>query len=110
MKESVFQTKVVDYFKSRGAWVFNVMGGSFQRSGIPDLLIVDEGNMYGLELKTDIGRPSELQKYNIREIRKAGGYSFILRPRDWEVFKQWIEDDIRPNTVKDSLEFGEWIK
>lgn len=43
---------------------------------------------HGIELKTDVGTPSKLQLYNIRKIKDSGGQAYILRPKDFEAWKE----------------------
>ena len=42
-----------------------------------------------MELKTDIGVASALQKYNINQINMMGGISIVLRPCMWDDFKKY---------------------
>lgn len=91
MRESAFQAKVVRYLRTKGAYVLNVAGGSQVPKGTPDLLVCYKGRFMALELKTDTGRTTALQKEKICEIRKADGYSRVLRPSEWESFKEELE-------------------
>ena len=52
-------------------WHFNVWGGGFQTSGIPDLIICVRGVFVAAELKSDDGKPSDLQKINIAKINET---------------------------------------
>ena len=90
MREAQFQAKVIQWFKNQGAYVINQWGGPYTRAGIPDLTICYEGTFIALELKTETGKPTELQLYHIREINKAGGYARILRPSEFEEFKKEV--------------------
>ena len=54
-------------------------GGTFQRSGIPDIIGCYHGRFFALELKAEKGKPSELQLYNIKKINEAGGIALIVR-------------------------------
>jgi len=77
MREQQIQAKIQKYLQGQGYYVVNVMKAS--RSGVPDLLVCIEGTFVGLEVKTDIGRPTELQKYNIAQINDAGGIAGVVR-------------------------------
>ena len=92
MLERNFQAKVIKYIVRRGGYVLNVAGGTQIPKGTPDLLVCWRGRFFALELKTDTGKTTELQKDKICEIRKAGGYARVLRPSDWESFKKELED------------------
>jgi Holliday junction resolvase len=90
-EEKQFENKIKDYLRSRGAWVFKVAGGGFQRSGIPDLLCCLNGKFLAIEVKAERGKPSDLQLWNIEKIRQSGGVACVLYPHQWEEFKDMIE-------------------
>lgn len=90
--EKLFEQKVKKFLKDEGCWFLKTWGGGFQRDGIPDLLVCCDGVFMAIELKAPKGVPSELQKWNIREIQKAGGYGFILYPDQFETFKMVVQD------------------
>lgn len=92
MKESTFQKNVVKYIKSLpNTWVTVIWGGGFQRAGIPDILCCINGHFVALELKTEIGKASKIQEYNIRCIKEANGTALILRPSQFDEFKKLVE-------------------
>lgn len=66
----------------RGAWVLKTWSNGVQRSGVPDLIVCYKGYFLGLEIKAKNGRASELQKWNIDGIKKAGGVGMIVYPAD----------------------------
>lgn len=77
MKESVYQTKVKNYCKKRGAYVENIWGGGFQSAGIPDLIGCYRGIFFGIELKVGKNKPSALQKAKNHLINDAGGVAIV---------------------------------
>lgn len=89
--EKKFETKVKKYLKSKGAYIVKHHGGYYSARGVPDLLVCYRGLFIALELKSEKGKLSELQRYNIREISKAGGIATVLYPKDFEEFKGFIE-------------------
>lgn len=92
--EKNFENRVKKYLNEKGAYVIKYWGGgNFTRSGVPDLLVCYQGRFLGLEIKAENGKPSELQLHHLEQIRKAGGYAFILRPSDFNDFKEWLEND-----------------
>lgn len=101
--EKQFEKKVrvwlKETFKGR-QWHFKVFGNAFQESGIPDLLGCVNGRLIGLEIKSDTGKPSDLQLYKIELINKAGGYARVVNPSNWESVKN---DLIKINQ-------GEWVE
>lgn len=89
MKENVFQKHVTDFLKTQNVWFLKYWGGAqFTRSGVPDILACIDGVFHGIELKTNTGTASKLQLYNIRKIKDAGGQAYILRPKDFESWKE----------------------
>ena len=96
MTESQFQQKVIQFLKSIGAYEVKVWGGGFQKAGIPDLLVCYHGKFIGIELKTDKGNASVLQKYNIAKIQEAEGIGIILRARTFKKFRyEILREDIK---------------
>lgn len=90
-EEKNFENRLKSYLRSKGAYVVKIWGGGFQVSGIPDLIVCYKGNFIAIEVKAEKGIVSELQKSHIRQIQKAEGYGFILRPSDFEKFKEIFE-------------------
>ncbi|HBF4441490.1 TPA: VRR-NUC domain-containing protein [Clostridioides difficile] len=89
--EKQFENKVKKFLKEQGCWFIKYWGGSaYTKSGIPDLLVCCGGKFIGIEVKGEKGKASELQKYNIKEIEKAGGIGIILYPKDFDRFKKMI--------------------
>lgn len=58
--------------------------------GIPDLIICLNGLFVAVELKKEDGKPSALQLYNIEQIKKSNGQAIILKPSQFEKFKQKV--------------------
>ncbi len=89
--EKNFENKVKKFLKDQGCWFVKYWaGGEFTKAGIPDLLICCNGYFLGVELKGPKGRPSELQLWNIEQIKKAGGIAMVLYPKDFNDFKNLI--------------------
>ena len=89
MKESAFQKKVIAFLKSKDVWFVKYWAGAqYTKQGVPDILACIDGKFHGIELKTDVGQPSKLQLYNIRKIKESGGEAYILRPKDFESWKE----------------------
>lgn len=91
--EKVFENKIKKYLKDHGAYFLKYWAGAqFTKSGVPDILACVNGYFVGIEVKAQNGKPSELQLYNIRQIRKAGGFAYVVYPSGWERFKEIIDD------------------
>lgn len=90
--EKLFENKVKDFLKSEGCYFIKYWGGgTFTKSGVPDILACCNGKFLGIELKAAKGKPSDLQLYNIRKITEAGGIGIILYPKDFDYFKKLIK-------------------
>ena len=89
--EKTFENKVKLYLKQKGAYFIKTHGDRFSKVGVPDLIVCYKGLFIGIELKAPNGKPSELQLYNLREIEKSGGISYLLYPKDFEKFKKDVE-------------------
>lgn len=90
MTEKQFQNEVVQFLKSHNIYHLKIWGGGFQKAGIPDLLCCIRGKFVALELKTEKGTPTVLQKYNLYKIQEAEGYARVLRPSEFERFKREV--------------------
>lgn len=92
-KEKDFQLKVEKFLTDKGIYFVKYWGGgNFTRSGVPDLLCCIGGHFVGVELKTDDGKVSELQQYNINKIIQSGGLALVLRPSDFDDFKSMVKN------------------
>lgn len=107
--EKQFEEKVKRYLKSIGVYPLGTPadkmtvppigyfekrwgGGTFTKSGLPDMHIVVNGYSVDVELKAETGRISELQKFVIKQIRAAGGFAFVLYPSGYSDFVEFITD------------------
>ena len=107
--EKQFEEKVKRYLKSIGVYPLGTApgkmtvppigyyekrwgGGTFTKSGLPDMHIVVNGYSVDVELKAPTGRISELQKIMIKQIRAAGGFAFVLYPSGYLDFVKFITD------------------
>lgn len=94
MTEAQFQRRVIRFLAEQRIWHVKVWGGGMQRAGIPDILACVNGWFVAIELKTEIGRTSPLQDYNLDGIRKSNGHALVLRPSGFDDFKKWINREV----------------
>ena len=111
--EKIFEEKVKRFLESEGCWYIKYWGGGgFTKAGVPDLLVCCNGYFLGIELKAPKGRHSQLQIRTLREIIKANGLAFLLYPKDFEDFKNFIrelKEDVPVDTLLDIYGFvTEW--
>jgi len=93
LTEKQFQNNVIEFLKSQNIYHIKIWGGGYQKAGIPDLICCIRGKFMALELKTEKGTPTVLQKYNLFKIQEAGGYARILRPSEFDRFKREVLTD-----------------
>jgi Holliday junction resolvase len=89
-QEKIFENKVKKYIEEQGGWQVKYFANRMTKSGIPDILACIKGHFLATEVKAEYGRPSELQKYHVKNINDAGGYAIILYPSQDVQFKQLI--------------------
>lgn len=87
-QEKLFENRIKAYIEELGGWQVKFFANRMTKSGIPDILACVGGYFVGIEVKAQNGRPSELQLYNCKKIRKSGGFAFIVYPSGWEDLKR----------------------
>ncbi len=92
------------FLEENGAWFVKFFANSYTKSGIPDVLACVNGYFVGIEVKAQNGKPSELQLYNVKKIREAGGFAIILYPSGFEKFKKFIVELNHDNFNRDMEE------
>lgn len=90
--EKLYENKIKKFLESEGAWFVKFFANRMTKEGIPDILACVNGYFVGIEVKAQNGRPSPLQMYHCEQIRKAGGFAFVVYPTGWEQFKKFISD------------------
>lgn len=77
MKESELQAKIIKHYEAKGYLVIKII--QTNKNGIPDLLLIKDGvHPFFIEVKTEKGVLSELQKYRINQLEKYGCKTEIL--------------------------------
>ena len=79
IKESKFQTQVIQYLEGKGAYVEKIHVSSYQKSGVADLRVCYKGRFIAIELKIKGGVTSDLQKVKIQRVKDAGGIAISTR-------------------------------
>jgi hypothetical protein len=91
-KESTFKKRVLSRLRKLSRIVtFTIQQASIR--GTPDLLLCLNGRFVALELKRSSKAPAtELQKYNVDRINKAGGYATLVYPENLEEVMTHLEE------------------
>lgn len=59
--------------------------------GDPDYMLCINGRFVGLELKSEKGKPSPLQKYKLNAIKEAGGFTAVAYPDIWGIVYEQLQ-------------------
>lgn len=90
--EKLFENKIKKFLKENGCWYVKYFANRNTRSGVPDLLACVDGYFVAIEVKAENGKPSELQLWNVEQIRNAGGIAIVLYPDQFDLFKLLIKE------------------
>jgi hypothetical protein len=71
--ESSIVAAIVRVAKADGWWVMKIHGGPYQLAGVPDLLLLKNGNAMFFEVKQPGKKPTPLQARRMAEIEREGG-------------------------------------
>lgn len=90
MKEQDIQRKIIKYLEGVGAYVVKVVASN--KSGTPDILACYRGIFLAVEVKRPETKTnvSELQEYNIKKIKEAGGIAIVSW--DLDAVKAVVDD------------------
>ena len=89
--ESAFQTKVIHYLESIGAYVIKIHVSAYQLEGEPDIVCCHKGKFYAFELKQG-SVLSKLQEVKLGLIRESGGVA--MEVRSLEQLKELFNDNL----------------
>ena len=88
MKESYYQTKIMKRLESEGYYVINLI--KTNRNGIADLIAIKENNTIFVEVKTEKGVLSELQKFRLTELTSKGFECYYSNKTE---LIRWLNED-----------------
>jgi len=91
--EGKVKKKLVEMLKKYGVWYYFPANNGMGRAGIPDVVCIVEGMFVGIECKADeTKQPTALQMECAKQIRKAGGYWFLVYDEDTTAeVETWIK-------------------
>ena len=91
--EKNFENRLKKFLEDENCWFVKFFANAYTKSGIPDLLVCCNGYFLGVEVKAPNGKPSELQKRNIKKINEScGGIGIVLYPDQFDDFKDLIHN------------------
>jgi len=85
-QEKNFENRLKKFLEDEHCWFVKFFANSFTKKGIPDILMCCNGYFVAVEVKAQNGKPSELQKWNIKKINEACGIGVILYPDQYGDF------------------------
>ena len=77
MKEQLIQSKIIKRLEGQGWYVIKLI--KTNKNGIPDLVAFKDDEFQFIEVKTETGKLSELQKFRIEELKNKGFKVYELR-------------------------------
>ena len=78
LPEKKVENKIKKYLDYIGAYHVKIHGSAFMPAGTPDILACVKGVFVGIEVKKPKGgRASDLQKFKLAQIEKAGGIGIV---------------------------------
>ena len=89
-QEKNFENRLKKFLEDEGCWCIKFFANAYTKSGIPDLLINCSGYFVAVEVKAQNGKPSELQKWNIKKILDGYGIAMVLYPDQFDDFKEVV--------------------
>lgn len=80
MLESKIQKKIINKYEKEGYYVIKIIKCS--KNGCPDLICIKDGECFFIEVKSEKGKLSELQKYRIKELKEFNIKTIIYDGKD----------------------------
>ena len=103
--EKQFENKIKSIIRKAGGFCFKYWGGSasngkvFTIKGLPDIMGCIRGRFVGIEVKSETGKPSDIQLERLEEIRHAGGIGIVAYPQEedlitWMINRMSVGQDV----------------
>ena len=90
--EAKVKEKIKKILKEHGVYYAMPMGTGYGNSGVPDFLCCLQGQFVAIEAKAGKGIPTALQEKNLRDIKAAGGYAWVVNEENLDEFKEWVKE------------------
>ena len=95
MLEKGIEQRMCEMIRERGGLTYKF--SSPGNPGVPDrIVITPAGVVWFVELKTDTGRPSKIQKYQIAEFEKRNANVRVVY--GWDAAKEFV-NEVMPNGI-----------
>ena len=88
MKEQQYQKKISDKLEKEGYYVIKLI--KTNKNGIPDLIAIKENNTIFVEVKSEKGVLSELQKFRLTELTAKGFECYYSNKTE---LIRWLNED-----------------
>jgi Holliday junction resolvase len=76
--EAKVKARVVKLLKEHKIYYFFPATHGFGRSGVPDIICCYNSQFLAIECKAGKNKPTALQEKEIKKIRDAGGFAFVI--------------------------------
>lgn len=77
MLESTIQSNIIKKLTNNGWLIIKVIKCNL--NGIPDLVCLKDGRTVFIEVKSEKGKPSELQKFRIKQLKELGFEAIVVK-------------------------------
>jgi hypothetical protein len=95
MTESQIERRMCEMVRKRGGLAYKFISPA--NPGVPDrIVITPAGEVWFVELKTDVGRLSKIQKWQRGELEKRNANVRVIC--GWDAAKEFIEE-VMPNGI-----------
>ena len=91
-QEKACENKIKAWLKAHNCYNVKFFANAYTKAGVPDILACVNGYFVGIEVKADNGHPSDLQLYNVRKIREAGGFAWVVYPSGYDELTKILND------------------
>lgn len=100
--EKNFENRIKSYLRDLGLYHVKFFANGYTKRGVPDILACINGRFVGIETKSDDGKPTKIQLYNIDKIRRSGGYAWVVYPTGWNQLKELINRILDGKNITES--------
>ena len=74
------------------AYFFSPYGAGMGRAGIPDIIALKNGHMFGIECKAGKGKTTALQERELHAIEAAGGTALVINEHNMDELQKALDE------------------